>query len=55
MVKNIYPIRWDDKNGKWLLQYVTTGGNVQNVLADEKIALENYLIEFKKFISQQSR
>ncbi|MBO4700332.1 MAG: hypothetical protein J5620_01120 [Alphaproteobacteria bacterium] len=55
MVKEVYPIKWDSENGKWLLQYVTTSGNTQNVLADEKIALENYLIEFREFISQQSR
>jgi hypothetical protein len=49
MVKKVYPITWDKKNGKWLLQYVTSGGNIQNVLSDEKIALENYLAELKEF------
>lgn len=50
MVKKVYPIRWDEANGKWLLQYVTTSGNTQNVLSTEKAALENYLAEFKEFI-----
>lgn len=57
MVEKIYPIIWDEKLGKWLLQYVTTSGNLQNVLSDEKVALENYLAEFKEFaqsLKQQS-
>ncbi len=48
MVKNVYPIKWDAVSGKWLLQYVTTGGNVQNVLSPERVALENYLNELKE-------
>ena len=57
MVKKVYPIKWDPESGKWLLQYVTTSGNLQNVLSDEKVALENYLAEFKEFaqsLKQQS-
>ena len=57
MVEKVYPIKWDPENGKWLLQYVTTSGNLQNVLSDEKVALENYLAEFKEFaqsLKQQS-
>jgi len=49
MVKKVYPIKWDPESGKWLLQYVTMGGNIQKVLSDEKVALENYLAEFKEF------
>ena len=49
MVKTVYPIKWDAKSGKWLLQYVITGGNVQNVLSPERAALENYLNEFMEF------
>lgn len=49
MVKKVYPIKWDAESGKWLLQYVTTAGNVQNVLSDTRAALENYLNEFMEF------
>ena len=49
MVKKVYPITWDTENGKWLLRYETTAGNVQNVLSEAKIALENYLNEFMEF------
>lgn len=57
MVEKVYPIKWDPESGKWLLQYVTTSGNLQNVLSDEKVALENYLMElyeFKKSMTQKS-
>ena len=49
MVKKAYPIKWDSESGKWLLQYVTTNGAIQNVLSPEKVALENYLAEFEEF------
>lgn len=49
MVKKVYPIKWYSESGKWLLQYVTTAGNVQNVLSDTRAALENYLNEFMEF------
>lgn len=49
MVKKVYPIKWDSESGKWLLQYVTTSGNIQNVLSSERTALENYLDELKIF------
>lgn len=49
MVKKVYPIKWDAESGKWLLQYVITGGNIQNVLSPERTALENYLAELKIF------
>lgn len=54
MVKKVYPIKWDETNGKWLLQYTTTSGNIQNVLSTESVALENYLAEFKEFIGHAS-
>lgn len=44
-----YPIKWDKQNGQWLLQYVTMNGDVQNVLSPAKIALENYLVDLKRF------
>lgn len=49
MVKNVYPIKWDAVSGKWLMQYATTSGNLQNVLSPERAALENYLNEFMEF------
>jgi len=49
MVKKVYPIKWDAESGKWLLQYLTTDGNIQNVLSSERTALENYLDELKIF------
>lgn len=49
MVKKVYPIKWDAESGKWLLQYVTTSGSVQNVMSPAKIALENYLNEILNF------
>lgn len=49
MVKKVYPIKWDAESGKWLLQYLTTGGNVQKVLSPERAALENYLCELQNF------
>ncbi len=49
MVKKVYPIKWDSESGKWLLQYATTSGNIQNVLSSERTALENYLAELKIF------
>ena len=49
MVKKVYPIKWDAESGKWLLQYISTSGGVQNVLSENKVALENYLAEFDEF------
>lgn len=49
MVKKVYPIKWDTETNKWLLEYVTSAGGTQKVFATEKVALENYLVELKKF------
>lgn len=54
MVQKVYPIKWDAETNKWLLEYVTSAGGTQRVLATEKVALENYLAELKKFRQEYS-